>query len=90
MTGPTTYVTGYAHRHGELHAWYQPVGGIRRWVDNDQRVQPEILKGNADLVPAEHAFLDVAQFVDARHPAAPPDIRSELIEEYSRVVGDTP
>lgn len=59
MTAPT-YLTGYAYRAGELHAWYQPVGGIRRWVDTDARLpHDEILKGNADLVPAEHAYLTV-------------------------------
>lgn len=43
-------ITGYSHRDGELHAWYQPVGGHKRWVDTDQLVDGEILKGNADLV----------------------------------------
>lgn len=58
MTAPT-YLIGYSKRDGELHAWYKPAGGIKRWVDNDQRVADEILKGNADLVPAEHAYLRV-------------------------------
>ena len=43
-------LTGYDYRDGELHAWYQMPGGNRRWVDNDQLVTGEILKGNADLV----------------------------------------
>ena len=78
-------LSGYGYRNGELHAWYQPVGGIKRWVDNDQRVADEILKGNADLVPAEHAYLrvvedDIARRIDMRHPSAPPDARSELID----------
>ena len=79
-------LTGYAYRKRELHAWYQPVGGIKRWVDNDQRVpDDEILKGNADLVPSEHAYLrvvedDIARRIDMRHPSAPPDARSELID----------
>ena len=49
--------TGYSHRGGELHAWYQPIGGLMRWVDNDQLLDFQILRGNADLVPAEHAYL---------------------------------
>lgn len=50
--------TGYSYRNGELHAWYQPIGGLKRWVDTDARVHADdILKGNADLVPAEHAYL---------------------------------
>ena len=59
MNAPAlSYLVGYSKRDGELQAWYQPVGGIKRWVDNDQRVPvDEILKGNADLVPAEHAYL---------------------------------
>ena len=50
-------LTGDAFRDGELHAWYQPVGGLKRWVDNDQLLDFQILRGNADLVPAEHAYL---------------------------------
>lgn len=59
MTTPD-YLTGYAYRGAELHAWYQPVGGVRRWVDTDQPIDGEILKGNADLVPAQHAYLSPA------------------------------
>ena len=50
-------ITGYSYRNGELHAGYQPVGGVKRWVDNDQLLDFQILRGNADLVPAEHAYL---------------------------------
>lgn len=28
--------------------------GVRRWVDTDEPCPGEILKGNADLVPAQH------------------------------------
>lgn len=31
--------------------------GVRRWVDADEPCPGEILKGNADLVPAQHAYL---------------------------------
>ena len=61
MNAPApTYLIGYSKRDGELHAWYKPAGGIKRWVDTDARVHADdILKGNADLVPAEHAYLTV-------------------------------
>ena len=28
--------------------------GVRRWADTDEPCPDEILKGNADLVPAQH------------------------------------
>lgn len=35
--------------------------------------------------------MDVAAYVDMRHPTAPPDARSELIEEYrAACIGATP
>ena len=42
--------TGFADRDGERHAWYALPGSGRRWLSDDAPVEPEILKGNADLV----------------------------------------
>lgn len=33
--------------------------GVRRWVDTDEPCPDEILKGNADLVPAQHQTMEV-------------------------------
>ncbi len=49
MSSPAL-ITGYSYRNGELHSWYQAPGRPKRWLDTDQLVDGEILKGNADLV----------------------------------------
>lgn len=33
--------------------------GVRRWVDTDEPCPDEIMKGNADLVPAQHQTMEV-------------------------------
>lgn len=49
---------GFARRCDALHTWYRDEHGVRRWLDTDVPLPDEILKGNADLVPAEHAWME--------------------------------
>lgn len=39
---------------GRIRNWYVDGDGVQRWADDDMPCPGQILKGNADLVPAEH------------------------------------
>lgn len=56
MSGQT--FGGIGMRDGQRHSWYVDEHGVRRWIDTDAPLDGEILKGNADLVPAEHAWME--------------------------------
>lgn len=38
--------------------WYVDKDDVERWADNDEPREGQLLKGNADLVPALHATLE--------------------------------
>lgn len=45
----------YDTRTGAISHWYRDSDGNMRWADTGELCPDQILKGNADLVPAEHA-----------------------------------
>lgn len=49
----------YDHKTGAVREYHLGNDGVRRWVDTGEQCPEanQILKGNADLVPAQHAYL---------------------------------
>ena len=45
----------YDTRTARIRDFYVDKDGTRRWMDTHEPCPDQILKGNADLVPAEHA-----------------------------------
>ena len=44
----------YDTRTGGVRIWHLDSDGNKRWIDTGELCPDQILKGNADLVPAEH------------------------------------
>lgn len=44
----------YDTRTGAIRNWHLDASGNMRWVDTGELCPDQIIKGNADLVPAQH------------------------------------
>lgn len=47
----------YDTRTGAVRSWHLDADGNMRWDDNNDLCPDQIIRGNADLVPAQHAHL---------------------------------
>ena len=58
MTGLRGFGWAYDTQPGVIRDWVTDAQGVRRYVDNNEPLPGEVLKGNADLVPAQHQTLE--------------------------------
>lgn len=58
MTITRGYGGRYDTRTGAVRNWYLDGDGNMRWVDTGELLADQIIKGNSDLVPAQHQTLE--------------------------------
>lgn len=59
MSGLRGFGLRYDARTGATRNWHLDSDGNMRWVDTGELLADQIIKGNADLVPAQHQTAEV-------------------------------